>query len=192
MPVSENEPVAVVVEPKHGVAVLKFRFVTLKPPFPISLSETVKEKFVVPLAELVSVAVQFPLITLELEPAPHPLSASAIESKKVTPTFFIRNYLLNWKGNLCPKQRCRCGIFGCLAEQSGQFRFRRPTAKGLTSIRILNYTAIDVCGSPKERELLLLLLLLRHSASRRVSANLRDFKFLSRTHSPGEWVLLLG
>ena len=94
VPVIVNPPVAVVLEPKHGVAVLNVRFVMLREPFPMSVSESVKDKLVVPLAEFVSVAVQFPLITLEFPLEPHPLNASPIKSKRTTPTFFIKVYPL--------------------------------------------------------------------------------------------------
>ena len=95
VPVRVNPPVAVVLEPKHGVAVLKVKLVTLRPPFPMSVSETVKERLVVPLAEFVSAAVQFPVMMSEFPPEPHPLSANPIKSKRTTPTFFIKVYLLD-------------------------------------------------------------------------------------------------
>ena len=95
VPLSANPPVAVVPEPTHGVAVLNVRFVMLRLPFPMSVSESVKERLVVPLAEFVSIAVQFPLMVSEFPLEPHPVNANPIKSKRTTPAFFIKVYLLN-------------------------------------------------------------------------------------------------
>jgi hypothetical protein len=78
VPVTVKLPVAVVPNAKHEDVVVKLRLVTFKPP-PLCARVTVKARAGVPF-ELVSVAVQFPLMVLLLELFPQAANAITIKS----------------------------------------------------------------------------------------------------------------
>ena len=89
LPLKVKPPVAVEPEPKHGLAVVKFRLEMLRLFPPLAASVRVKAKTGELLVLLrVSAAVQFPLMVL-LEPDPQPASSRAIPSKRTLQIGFI-------------------------------------------------------------------------------------------------------
>jgi hypothetical protein len=95
-PLSMNEPVSLVCESKHGVAVVKLRVVTFTVELPLFwLSEVVKAKAGVP-SGLVSVAVQFPFTLPEVLAVPPPPHAPRVNPRArsiAIPVCFIKDSL---------------------------------------------------------------------------------------------------
>jgi hypothetical protein len=82
-------PVAVAPPEKHGLDVVKFRFVIFRLPPLVSLMLRLKLKTGLLLLELINAAVQFPLMELSCELEPQAASSRAIPRTSIVPMCFI-------------------------------------------------------------------------------------------------------